>query len=346
MQRAGVDATCISDPLSIGYLTGFFANPHERVLALAVRRDGATLVLPGLERDSALARTRGLDLVSYQDGEDALALVRSALGDPAAVAVEREHLSLARAEALGALDSFDAGEVIRRLRAVKSAAELELLGVAAARTDEVTLRILAELRPGMTERAVAGRIDELIREAGCVPAFVSIVQSGPNSAMPHLGPGQRALGAGDLVLLDFGCRYSHYNGDTTRMAVVGEPDARTRAVHAAVLGAHDAGVAAIRAGALTGDVDAAARRVIVDAGLGEYFIHRLGHGLGLDAHEGPNLTPGGVDRLEEGNVVTVEPGVYIPGWGGIRIEDDVVVERDGARLLTNAERAFKVIPVQ
>lgn len=346
MAGAGVEATCVSDPLSIGYLTGFFANPHERVMALAVRRDGATLVLPTLERDNAVARAAGVSVVSYQDGDDALGLLREVLGRPATIAVERDHLSLARAEAIGAIDSFDAGEVLLRLRAVKSSTELDLLQVAATRTDEVTERVLAELRPGMTEREVASRLDVLIREAGCAPAFGSIVQAGPNSAMPHLGPGERRLQAGDLVLLDFGCRYARYNGDTTRMAVIGKPDARIREVYAAVLGAHDAGIAAIRAGALTGAVDAAARRVLAEAGLGEYFIHRLGHGLGLDAHEAPNLTPGATDILEEGNVVTVEPGVYIPGWGGIRIEDDVVVERDGARLLTNADRALKVIPVQ
>ncbi len=345
MARAGVDATCVSDPLSVGYLTGFFANPHERIMALAVRRDGVTLVVPGLEKDNAIARAPGVNVISYLDGADALGLVRTALGNPAAVAVERDHLSLARAEAIGAIDSLDAGEALLRLRAVKSAVELDLLQVAATKTDEVTVGILAELRPGMTEREVSGRIDLLIRESGCAPAFGSIVQAGPNSAMPHLGPSDRRLQPGDLVLMDFGCRYSRYNGDTTRMAVIGEPDARTREVYGVVLDAHDAGIAAIRAGAVTGAVDAAARRLIEDAGLGEYFIHRLGHGLGLDAHEAPNLTPGTTDLLEEGNVVTVEPGVYIPGWGGIRIEDDVVVERDGARLLTNADRAVKVIPV-
>lgn len=343
MERAGADAACLTDPLSIGYLTGFFANPHERVMALTVRRDGATLVVPGLEHDSAMAATTGVEIVSYQDGDDALGHVRAALGAGSGLAVERDHLSLARAEALGAFDSFDAGSVLLSLRAVKTPAELDLLQVAADRTDSVTDTILGELEEGMSEREVADRIDALIRAAGCVPAFSSIVQSGPNSAMPHLGPGDRRLAAGDLVLLDFGCRHGHYNGDTTRMAFIGEPDARVESVYAAVLAAHDAGIAAIGAGAVSGDVDAAARTVLEEAGLGKYFIHRLGHGLGLDAHEAPNLTPGSNVLLEEGNVVTVEPGVYIPGWGGIRIEDDVVVETGGCRLLTNADRALKVI---
>jgi len=128
------------------------------------------------------------------------------------------------------------------------------------------------------------------------------------------------------------------------MAVVGEPDAEQRRVHQAVLDAHDRAIEAIRAGVTCGEVDAAARKSLEQAGLGERFIHRTGHGLGLDAHEGPNLEPGSPLRLEAGNVVTVEPGAYLPGWGGVRIEDDVVVEDDGAKILTRADRSLKVTP--
>jgi Xaa-Pro aminopeptidase len=152
------------------------------------------------------------------------------------------------------------------------------------------------------------------------------------------------LAAGDLVLLDFGARHGGYNADTTRMAVVGAPDDRQLLVHQAVLDAHDRAIDAIRSGATCGEVDAAARASIEKAGFGDRFIHRTGHGLGLDAHEGPNLEPGSRVRLEAGNVVTVEPGIYIPGWGGVRIEDDIVVEEDCARLLTRADRGLKVIP--
>ena len=230
------------------------------------------------------------------------------------------------------------------MRAVKQAAELELLQRAAELTDRVTIAIHGELRAGLTEREVATRLNALINETGSGLAFGSLVQAGPNSALPHLPPGERALAAGDLVLLDFGARHRGYNADTTRMAVVGEPDAQQRRVHQAVLDAHDRAIDAIHPGATCGEVDTAARQSLEKAGFGERFIHRTGHGLGLDAHEGPNLDPGSPVRLEAGNVVTVEPGVYIPGWGGVRIEDDVVVEARGARVLTRADRDLKVIP--
>jgi Xaa-Pro aminopeptidase len=176
-------------------------------------------------------------------------------------------------------------------------------------------------------------------------SFESLVQSGPNSALPHVRPTSRTLAPGDLVLLDFGAAFDGYRADTTRMAVVGEPSARHREVHELVLAAHDAAVAAVRAGTTTGAVDAAARQVIDAAGMGELFFHRVGHGLGLEAHEDPSLDPGSATVLEAGMVFTIEPGIYVPGWGGVRIEDDVVVERAGCRLLTKADHSLRVIPV-
>src|SRR5439155_19190266 len=178
-------------------------------------------------------------------------------------------------------------------------------------------------------------------EAGARLAFGTLVQSGPSSALPHGRPGDRRLQPGDLILLDFGAAWRGYRADTTRMAVVGEPDSRQLEVHAVVLAAHDAAVAAVRAGVTAGEVDEAARAVIRDAGMGDRFIHRVGHGLGLEAHEDPSLDPGSDTLLEEGMVVTIEPGVYLPGWGGVRIEDDVVVEAGGGRLLTAASRELR-----
>jgi Xaa-Pro dipeptidase len=263
------------------------------------------------------------------------------------VAVEKDHLSLAAWERLRVVtdgaEAVDAGGQLRLLRARKAPWELELLGRAAKITDQVTELILADLAVGSSELEVAMTIDLHIAEAGAQRSFGTLVQSGPNSALPHRRPGDRRLGRGDLVLLDFGAAWQGYRADTTRMAVVGEPDARQLEVYSVVLAAHDAAVAAVRAGAVVGDVDEAARAVIRAAGLGDRFIHRVGHGLGLEAHEDPSLDPGSPAVLEEGMVVTVEPGVYVPGWGGVRIEDDVVVEADGGRLLTGARRELQVV---
>jgi Xaa-Pro dipeptidase len=344
MESSRAATACITDPTSIAYLTGFYADPHERLLALAVGRESAVLVVPDLERENAEGRATGVEIVSWQDGQDPFRLLREVLGDTSPLAVEKEHLTIARWERLDACEIEDCSEALRAMRAVKLTGELELLKRAAELTDEVTGAILGELRAGQTEREVAARVNALIDETGSRLAFGSLVQAGPNSALPHLPPGERPLAAGDLVLLDFGARHGGYNADITRMAVVGMPDQEQLRVHQAVLDAHDRAIEAIRAGATCGDVDAAARRSLEKAGFGERFIHRTGHGLGLDAHEAPNLEPGSPVVLEAGNVVTVEPGVYIPGWGGVRIEDDVVVEAGGARLLTGAGRGLRVVP--
>jgi Xaa-Pro aminopeptidase len=260
--------------------------------------------------------------------------------------VEKDHLSLAAWERLrGAADGaepVDAGAQVRLLRARKAPWELELLAQAAQITDRVTELAAGDLEVGRSELELATAIDLHIAEAGARRAFGTLVQSGPNSALPHGQAGSRRLRAGDLVLLDFGAAWEGYRADTTRMAVMGEPDARQVEAHSVVLAAHDAAVAA-GAGFTAGEVDEAARAVVREAGLGDRFIHRVGHGLGLEAHEDPSLDPGSATVLEEGMVVTVEPGVYLPGWGGVRIEDDVVVEAEGGRLLTTAGRELRVV---
>jgi Xaa-Pro dipeptidase len=207
----------------------------------------------------------------------------------------------------------------------------------------VTARVLQSLRAGQTELEVAASIAQITSEEGALLSFPPLVQSGPNSALPHLMPGDRRLQPGDLVLLDFGAAIDGYKGDTTRMAVVGRPGSRELDLHRLVVEAHDAGIAAVRPGVTTGDVDAAARAVLVKAGLGDRFIHRVGHGLGLQVHEDPSLDPGSRTVLEEGMTFTIEPGVYMPGWGGLRIEDDLVVTDAGARVLTAAPRELHVV---
>ena len=346
MAARGTGAAVLTNPVSIGYLTGFVTEPHERLMALVVREGAAVLVVPALEEESAGAAARAVTVSAWRDGDDPWAPVAGAVGAPGGrLAVEMDHLSLARWERLreiaGGAEPVDAGAEVRRLRARKTADEIALLERAARLTDEVTERARAGISVGRSELEVAAAIDHEIAVAGARPSFDTIVQSGPNSAQPHLRPGGRRLEAGDLVLLDFGAASGGYRADTTRMLVVGEPAARQLEVHALVLAAHDAAVAAIRPGATVGEVDEAARAVIRDGGLAAAFIHRVGHGLGLEAHEDPSLDPGGDAVLEEGMVVTVEPGVYLPGWGGVRIEDDVVVEAGGARLLTRADRALR-----
>lgn len=347
MDGRSLEALYITRPVSIAYLTGFSANPHERLMALIVRPDAATLIVPALEQQKALAQAAGADVIAWRDGEDAYALVAGALAGLAELGVEKEHLSLGAAEVItsrsGASELLDVGPEIRRLRLIKQPDEIEKLARAAAMTDAACAHAYARIRPGQSEMEVALTIGTIITELGGALAFDTLVQSGPNSALPHLTPGTRKLGPGDLLLLDFGAAFEGYKADTTRMAVIGEPSQRQREIHRVVLEAHDAAIAAARPGVTTGQVDAAARAVIDAAGYGEHFFHRIGHGLGLEAHEDPSLDPGSQTVLEPGMVFTVEPGIYIPEFGGVRIEDDVVIEPDGCRVLTKADRSLHVI---
>lgn len=348
MEAQGVATAYLSRPVTVAYLTGFRIEPHERLMALVLSPNEAVLVVPALEEAAARQAASGVQVKAWADGQDPWLVVGEALGGAGSrLGVEKDHLSLAAWERLrfltGAVEAVDVGPHIRRLRARKTPEEVERLQRAARITDRVAELVLNHLSAGRTEQEVAVSIELALAELGAEPAFDSLVQSGPNSALPHLRPTGRRLQPGDLVLLDFGGALEGYRADLTRMAVLGEPDPRQREMHRLVLEAHDAALAVVRAGATTGEVDAAARSVIGAAGLGDRFLHRVGHGLGLEAHEEPSLEPGGTTVLEEGMVVTVEPGVYIPSWGGIRIEDDVVVEAGGARLLTQAARELRAL---
>ena len=347
MAGHGLDAAYITRPVSIAYLTGFQADPHERLMALAVRPDRATLIVPALEHENATRSAEQVAIVGWRDGEDPYALVRAALDHSPNLGVEKEHLTVQAAEALettaAVRELVDAGPELRRLRRIKGAAELDKLARACVITDAVTDEVMQQIREGQTELAIAVSIGAAIAAHGATPSFEILVQSGPNSAVPHHRPSARALKSGDLLLLDFGAAVDGYRADTTRMAVAGVPSSRQLEIHRLVLEAHDAAIEAVRAGVTTGAVDAAARKVITDAGLGEHFFHRIGHGLGLEGHEDPSLDPGSTTVLEAGMVFTIEPGIYIPGWGGVRIEDDLVVEADGCRVLTKAERKLRVV---
>jgi Xaa-Pro dipeptidase len=346
MARHTLEAVYVTSPVSIAYLTGFRADPHERLMALAVRPGIATLVVPALEQERAAANSDHAPVLAWRDGEDPYALVREALGECARLGVEKEHLTVLAAESLrsavGARELVDVPE-IRRLRRTKTLAEQEKMARACAITDSVAEEVMQGLRPGQSELELAMRIGAAISARSAAPSFETSVQSGANSAIPHHDSSGRKLEAGDLVLFDFGAAFEGYRGDLTRMAVVGEPTARQREIYAVVVRAHDAAIDAVRPGVTTGQVDAAAREVIEAAGFGPHFFHRVGHGLGLEVHEDPSLDPGSNTVLEPGMVFTIEPGIYLPGWGGVRIEDDVVVETGGCRVLSNADRSLRVV---
>ena len=231
------------------------------------------------------------------------------------------------------------GDAIDLLRAIKSPSEIATLTAAIELTDAVFVDVTSDLRPGTTEREVAWRIEREIRERGAEGiSFPPIVASGPYGARPHHSPGDRPLAAGEPIVIDMGARLGGYHADLTRTVWMGDADDRLREVYGVVLAAQHAALGVLRAGVTAKDADTAAREVITAAGFGDYFTHGLGHGVGLRIHEAPSSSQTSEDVLQAGQVLTVEPGVYIPDWGGVRIEDVGVLEDDGFRVLTRAPK--------
>lgn len=233
------------------------------------------------------------------------------------------------------LEFVPIGAPVEELRRVKSEEEIEKIKEAVELTEAGLQWILGKIKPGMSEREVALELEFWYRKEGADDvAFDLIVAAGPQSAMPHHRAGEYPLKKGEIVLFDIGARVNGYCADLTRTVALGEPDKEAKEAYKLVLRANEAGIQAIKAGVSGKDVDAKARKILEEAGLGEHFGHGLGHGVGLEVHEGPRLSATSEDILVLGNVVTVEPGVYFPGKFGIRIEDLVVVSEDGARVLS------------
>jgi Xaa-Pro aminopeptidase len=230
-------------------------------------------------------------------------------------------------------------QLVETARMIKEAEEIERIAAAAAIADKAFEHLLGFIKTGMTEREIALELEFFMRRNGAEEmAFDPIVASGPNSARPHAIPGERRLAPGDLLVLDFGAKVGGYCSDMTRTVAIGSPSDAQRRLYEAVLEANEAGLAAVRSGLPCVEVDRAARDVLVGKGLGELFTHGLGHGVGIDIHEMPTVGQRSTQSLRSGAVVTIEPGVYESGVGGVRIEDLVVVEESGYRLLTNAPK--------
>jgi Xaa-Pro aminopeptidase len=267
------------------------------------------------------------------------------------VGFEAAHLTVARHRWLLATLAAGGGQqptlkategLVESCRVRKDEYEIATMREAARRLSQAAAAVLAEIHGGMSERGVARLVETQLYAVGFEkPAFDTIVASGPNGALPHAQPGERILSEGDLVVLDFGGVYDSYCVDLTRTIAIGRATSRAREVHRAVLEAHDRAIAAVRPGQSRFDIDAAARDVLTARGLAEAFGHATGHGLGLDIHEDPKITRrradvrGDNEPVEPGMVFTIEPGAYLAGWGGVRIEDDVLVTADGVEVLTN-----------
>jgi Xaa-Pro aminopeptidase len=247
-------------------------------------------------------------------------------------------------KALGGRSVALASTLTRDLRMRKDASEREALRAVSASADRAYARILHHEFGGRREREIAAVLAGLLRDEGHQEVAFTIVASGPNGASPHHETGERVIGRGDAIVLDFGGTREWYCSDITRTVSVGQPDAETIRVHDAVRRSQEAGYAAAKSGATAESVDAASRRVIDEAGYGKYFIHRTGHGIGLDGHEHPYLVSGNSERLEPGMAFSIEPGIYLPGRFGVRIEDIAIIGDDGrAEPLNRADHALALV---
>ena len=342
--EAGADAALITSAPNVRYLTGL-ASSNAAVLVpaqgtavlatdsryeLAARRDCPDVELV-VERflEARLAAemiARGLRTVAYESHE---------------MSVDRHAELAAKAEGV---TTVPFGRKIEELRMVKDPSEVELLATACRITCQALADLFSMIRPGLTERQLAAALDARMAELGAErPAFDTIVASGPNGAIPHHAPTDRPIRRGDLITMDFGARYAGYHADMTRTVALGEPAGWQREIYELVAAAQRSGLDSARPGADVGDVDAAARDLIRDAGHGDHFQHGLGHGVGLEVHEAPMIGYGRTGKLASRVPVTVEPGVYLPGRGGVRIEDVLVVGADGTGLLTTTTRELLVL---
>jgi Xaa-Pro aminopeptidase len=357
LEAKGLEALIVTTPANIRYL----ANHTGTAGTLLITRTDIQLLVDFRYKEAVRSRQDsaagcpGLQISDVPDSYDE-ALISATMASPARViGTEAGHLTVARYEwLLRTWQSRGAGVTLRsterfieRFRAVKDASEVGVLREAAQRLTAVAGTAIESVRGGVTEREVAAVIETALRRAGYErPAFDTIVASGPNSALPHYRAGDRVLHAGDLVVLDFGGVLDGYCSDLTRTVSVGNPSLEARRLHGAVHEAQAAAIDAVKPGVTTADVDGAARRVLVEHGLGEAFGHGTGHGLGLDVHEEPRVSKPRPDvppeRLEPGMVFTIEPGAYLPGFGGVRIEDDVLMTETGCEVLTSVPRDLRV----
>jgi Xaa-Pro aminopeptidase len=343
MEDTGVDVALLSVGADLPYFTGYEARPSERLTVLVVPTRGVPILLvPLLEAPGV--ETGPFEVRSWTEVDDPVALATSIVSDPGSVAVG-DHMwavFLTRFQLhWGEASWLPASELTRELRIRKDPGEVELLRRAAHGIDRIMDRMSADVRfAGRTESELARHLADLTLAEGHESAEFTIVASGPNGASPHHHPGDRVIDEGDIVVCDFGGRLGGYYSDSTRTFVVGEPTDVQREVHELVVAANEAGRRAVAPGVTCEVVDAAARSVIDEVGFGEYFVHRTGHGIGLEVHEHPYLVSGNDLPLEPGMTFSVEPGIYLHGQFGVRIEDIVVCTSDGVESLNDSDRAL------
>lgn len=347
MAENSIDLTAIGPTANMRYLLGFMPHPDERLCLLLVSREFVRIVVPDLNRDELAAHT-DVDLISWKDSEGPQNALKTALdgfNNEVVVAVD----GAMRADQLLHLQStvtpkltIPAEILISPLRACKSKDEIDALTRAAAQAHRAMQAAIDACKPGITEAEVAWEAEKTFRMDGAEEVCFTLVASGPNGAYPHHHSGNRRFKEGDAIIIDIGASLNGYKSDITRMVHLGRPSSEFLQAYSAVLRANKKAAEGVKPGVTSGEVDNLARETLEDEGYGPYFLHRTGHGIGLDIHEPPWIMAGDKTILKEGMVFSIEPGVYMEGQFGIRVEDIVAVTQTGVRVLTKFDRNLVV----
>lgn len=348
MRDAGADLVALAPGANMQWLLGFKPHADERPCLLLVGAEREAFLMPELNAEDSRGHT-DIEFAVWSDAEGSGGALKRALSaagasDARSVVLDdpmRADFALALLDEIPGAQRQFSGATLGELRLRKSEDEYRSLKENSAIADKAMAAAFEAIRPGVREADVAAAVRGCFQAEGAAPEFC-IVGSGPNSAFPHHHTGSRELRRGDAVVIDLGGTKDGYWSDITRMAVVGEPPDGYEEIHGIVERASEAGRNAASDGAATGDVDAAARTVIADAGYGEYFVHRTGHGLGVEVHEPPYLVAGSDDVLRTGMVFSVEPGIYLPGRFGVRLEEIVILREDGPEIFSSLPRSLHV----
>lgn len=347
MREMRVDLAALGPTANMRYLLGFIPHPDERLCLLLVGTDAVRMLVPDVNREQVAANT-DVELVAWADADgpqEALRQALSGLPSPRSLAVDgvmRADFLLRLQSVLTPVETVPVDKVLSPLRKCKSSEEIEALARAAAQADRAMQAAVDACRPGATEKQVAWAAETAFRQDGAEALDFAIIASGPNGAYPHHSTGDRPLQEGDAVIIDIGATLGGFKSDITRTVHLGTPKAEFLQAYSAVLDANQRATAGVRPGVTAEEIDRLARSSLERAGYGRYFVHRTGHGLGLEGHEPPWIMAGETTVLQEGMVFSVEPGVYLVGQFGVRIEDIVAVTRSGVRCLTGFDHALVV----
>lgn len=353
MKENDIEVSFVTSSENVFYLSGYYTNPHERLLALAVfQEEEPFLVCPGMEVHDAKRSGWDHELIGYSDIDNPWEMILNSINKRmdrvSKVAIEKEHMNVERYEQLLRLfphSTFVSGEEkLRLLRMVKDASELKIIEEACALADYAVEFGVNEIKEGKTELEILNALEFALKQKGVTEmSFSTMVLTGANAASPHGNPGNTKIQKGDLVLFDLGVVVDRYCSDITRTVAYGDINDKQKEIYDTVLKAQLAAIEASKPGVSAADVDLTARRIIAEAGYSEYFPHRLGHGLGISVHEYPSLTETNQLIIEEGMVYTIEPGIYVPDVAGVRIEDDVFITADGAKILTKFPKELQIV---